>query len=520
MFPGNCWSAIGMHEKNHSMFHWIGEASRMIADAEDLLYPGAMPLAEVAILYPRSSWLWDESSNTTGTCRSASKSGSPDCQKLGPACAATIDLYCSTQAGGPAGMCNDCLAAWPAALEKAECPKAAGGGWDSALLTYCEGLGPAGPHGTEDQGSAAVDYQAEVFALFKALVQVENIQVDLIDEDSLNAAALSPFKALIVTEPDIPSEGQHAIVKWVQGGGNLLTVSGAATGDQYSQPSAVISSATGIVEAPRPRKMIQWTSTLGPSDTGTGDLGGFTAYGVRGNLSAGSATGPHLNRIAHFSDGSPAIVKNEAVGKGTATHFAFLPGIRFRNQNPYRADAHFDSLVNFTDGSLPYLLSFLNGSGVRSRVKVSEPQVETPLLTSDAGTVLTLLNWREAPVKSLSVTILTDHDVESVTTIASGTKLQFVSTKDDEGGGYLVAFTLPLLEHCDFVTLPTKKTARAHPLGPQVLKVDDDSTPAIPSTPIMGWLSWARFRCYSASNAHASSRHNKLTRTRLGRQSL
>ena len=64
------------------------------------------------------------------------------------------------------------------------------------------------------------------------------------------------------------------------------------------------------------------------------------------------------------------------------------------------------------------------------------------------------------------------------------------------------------------------KTAELHPVGPQALKVDDDSTPAIPSTPIMGWLSWARFRCYSASNAHASSRHNKLTRTRLGRQSL
>jgi len=274
------------------------------------------------------------------------------------------------------------------------------------------------------------------------------------------------------------------------------------------------------VEAPRPRKMIQWTSTLEPSDTGTGDLGNFTAYGVRGNLSAGSATGPHLKRIAHFSDGSPAIVKNEAVGKGTATHFAFLPGIRFRNQNPYRADAHFDSLVNFTDGSLPYLLSFLNDSGVRPRVKVSEPQVETPLLTSDAGTVLTLLNWREAPVQSLSVTVLTDHDVESVTAVASGAKLQFVSTKNDTEGGYIIAFTLPLLDHCDFVTLPAKKTARAHPLGPQALKVDDDSTPAIPSTPIMGWLSWARFRCYSASNAHASSRHNKLTRTHLGRQPL
>ena len=31
----------------------------MIAGADDLLYEGAMPYSSVAILYPRSSWLWD-----------------------------------------------------------------------------------------------------------------------------------------------------------------------------------------------------------------------------------------------------------------------------------------------------------------------------------------------------------------------------------------------------------------------------------------------------------------------------
>ena len=61
-FPGNCWSAIGMHEANHSTFVFIAEASRMIAEVEDLLIDGAMPTSEVAILYPRSSFLWDEAS--------------------------------------------------------------------------------------------------------------------------------------------------------------------------------------------------------------------------------------------------------------------------------------------------------------------------------------------------------------------------------------------------------------------------------------------------------------------------
>ena len=53
------YAAIGMHEKNHSMFQYIATANRMIADAEDLLFAGTMPVSDVAILYPRSSWIWD-----------------------------------------------------------------------------------------------------------------------------------------------------------------------------------------------------------------------------------------------------------------------------------------------------------------------------------------------------------------------------------------------------------------------------------------------------------------------------
>ena len=239
----------------------------------------------------------------------------------------------------------------------------------------------------------------------------------------------------------------------MEAGGNLLTISGAASGDRYNQPSTIISSATGIVEVPRQRKMIQWTSKLTAVATGTGDLGDITANGVRGNVTSSKTSG--FKQLAQFSDGSPAIIQNTAVGKGAATHFAFLPGIRFRNMNPYRADPHYNSLVNYTDGSLPYLLRFLKEGGVVPRVTVSATQVETPLLTSTAGSVLTLLNWNEVPVGSLVVTVRLDHDVTEVTAIGTGAALKFTSTKAD-GGVYVVAFALTL-EHCEFVTLPAKK---------------------------------------------------------------
>eukprot|EP01050_Picozoa_sp_SAG11_P014256 SAG11_NODE_1737_length_4343_cov_2.762488_2_plen_219_part_00 len=69
MFPGNCYSeeAIGLaptypggqNASQSGLFAQMAEASRMIAGADDLLYEGEMPYSRVAILYPRSSWLWD-----------------------------------------------------------------------------------------------------------------------------------------------------------------------------------------------------------------------------------------------------------------------------------------------------------------------------------------------------------------------------------------------------------------------------------------------------------------------------
>lgn len=93
-----------MRDPNHTLFKQIAEASRMIAAAEELLYPGRMPVADVAVLYPRSSWLWDNASGITGEC--STQPASADCKKLTSSCVATIDLYCASQAPT---QCAPCL---------------------------------------------------------------------------------------------------------------------------------------------------------------------------------------------------------------------------------------------------------------------------------------------------------------------------------------------------------------------------------------------------------------------------
>lgn len=123
----------------------------------------------------------------------------------------------------------------------------------------------------------------------------------------------------------------------------------------------------------------------------------------------------------------------------------------------YTGTQNFDQFVGYNDGSLPYLEDFLTHAGVRPRVVVSVTQVETPLLLSDGGAVLTLLNWRsDSHLSSLSVTVRLDFDVQKVTAVRSGSSLSFNMTEPQQGSEwYEVSFTTELTD-CDFITLKAK----------------------------------------------------------------
>lgn len=105
------------------------------------------------------------------------------------------------------------------------------------------------------------------------------------------------------------------------------------------------------------------------------------------------------------------------------THFAFLPCIHFNNTDPFHGTANWDNDTTFDDGSLPYLQEFLTNAGVAPRVQLSMTHVETPLISSDAGSILTLLNWRDAPVRAMQVMVRVDHKVDNVQLVSTGAKL-------------------------------------------------------------------------------------------------
>ena len=91
-----------------------------------------------------------------------------------------------------------------------------------------------------------IDYMDEAYGLYLALATDSNIPTDFIDEDALlEPATLAKYKLIWVTEPDIPSAGALGLASWVKTGGTLVTVSNAGTGDEYNEPSTVLSTLAG-----------------------------------------------------------------------------------------------------------------------------------------------------------------------------------------------------------------------------------------------------------------------------------
>ena len=407
--PGNCYSeeAIGaaptypggQNDTRSELFEQIASASRMIAGADDLLFEGEMPYSSLAILYPRSSWMWD--------------------------------------------VVN-------------------GSDHDDHDID-------------EDQGSTEMDYQAVVYGLFRAIGQYSNRQVDFIDEDSLTAEGLAPFRALIVTEPNVPTSGQEAILKWVAAGGHLATCSGAMASDRYARPTSTLSDATGVTEAPRARVMDtshqghkgkQWPNLV---HNASGQLGRLSAYIVRSHF---TRLGGRSTALAVFeTDNTPAVVRSD-VGQGRVTQFGFLPTTPFPFMDAYDPSPDFNRAP--IDGSIPYLLDFLDQAGVAPRVNITSAdgtnveRVETPLLVSDAGAVLTILCWQTravppAPQPPLSLQISVRVELKAkptaVDSVALGKPLEFTCTpvganSTGRAVPFVVRFSVDVL-YGDFVRIKT-----------------------------------------------------------------
>lgn len=282
---------------------------------------------------------------------------------------------------------------------------------------------------------STVDYMAEVFDLYLAL-QHAGIPVEFVDEDGLTAEGVRPYRVVYVTEPNVPTEGQRALAEWTRDGGTLVTVSGAAARDRYDEPCGVWSELTGLQEKARPRLFVGDVKMLKEVAQGTGDSGEFTAFGVRSTL---EKTEDGVK--ARFGDGAPAVLERPA-GKGRVVHFSWMPGMSYARAASWPKDRLPEG---FPEPVRRWIAWPVERAGVQPPVRCDRPFVEAPLLLSDRGAALTLLNWTNGPLPAVKVEARVPFAVKRVESVKRGA-LEF------QAGGNGVSFSLPL-DAADIVLL-------------------------------------------------------------------
>nr|BAL57169.1 hypothetical protein HGMM_F48A06C12 [uncultured Planctomycetota bacterium] len=264
--------------------------------------------------------------------------------------------------------------------------------WDCKEMTIAQGISDAT---NTNLNAATVDYMAEVFDIYLAL-QHANIPVEFIDEDDLTEAALKNFRVVYVTEPNVPREGQQALLTWLRQGGTLVTITNAATADRYDEPCNLIGQATGVAEKSRSRLLVPDANRLPVAGTLDLEKEKPTIYGVRGELMPND-----YQVLVRFADKAPAIVE-KPYERGRLVHYAFLPGISYWRS----ATARRDRLpVGFSDALRHWLTYPVRAAKVNPPVEVTRVLVETPLLVSDKGAALTLLNWSGEAINALEMRV-------------------------------------------------------------------------------------------------------------------
>jgi len=361
----------------------MAEASGLTARAEDLLWPGRPLPNDVAILFPRSSQIWDPFGGQEITD------------------ATNFNIYAET-----------------------------------------------------------VDYLAEVHGLYLAL-QHANVPVTWIDEEDLTAAVLGRYKLLYVTGPNIPAEGQRAIVSWVQSGGTLVSVPGAGARDRYNEALGRVASLGDLGEGQHERQAVRSIYALFPQ-WGVTD-GGSKAQAV-GGPELRTAVSPGGARVvaSYVDDGAPAIV-SAAAGAGTRVHFTFFPGMSYVRSGSSPPDPGREAGLpqGFSDVLRDWVVERpLVAAGVQRPVELGTPLVEAPVLRSSSGWAVTLLNWTPGPVSVLDVRARVPFSATRVDSARHG-DVQFTPTRDG------IVFDLPL-EAVDVLRIygPAARSAAPH-VGPE-----------------------------------------------------
>ena len=381
----------------------------MIADAEDILFTAKRQPSQVAIVYPRSSEMWDEwhTELATGMCLCCCVSS-----MVSRYIEYTVESYglylaLATDSNIPVDFIDEDALEEPQVLAQYK------------LILLTEPDVPAkGMQGLLDW----------VKTHGGTLATVSNAGSG--DEYNTQSATLST--AAKVTEP--PRK-------------RLIF------GSDESLPAGT----TGTVDYSTVLEGEQRVATSGAKDTErssslkfsapAGSYGALTPTSILPSEAEGESA---VKTLGTFADGSAAVTLT-ALGKGQIVRLGWLPGVSYWFSSPQGSIGNrprSDAIRQIIAGLATELAS------VETPVIASATRVETPLLLAPdkKAAVVTVLNFGAglpvAPIDSLELNVSLPFLPTKVESVEHGA---LVFGADHKGDNSVISFTLPTLEYADFV---------------------------------------------------------------------
>lgn len=242
-------------------------------------------------------------------------------------------------------------------------------------------------------------YMSETFGLHLAL-QHSAIPVQAIDEDSCAGDELKHYKVIYITAPDLPKASAAGLINWVRDGGVLVMTAGSCVADRYHQPTTTLLEAAGVEPQTAVRPLHSSLNSIrkgplvkiGDSET--------SSYGEHELLKA-----KDVEIRETFDDGSPAITCRK-VGRGAIYRFANYPGLSYW-RSATRQTGGLPS--GFAGPWRDAIAEPVRDAKVKLHVRLDRPLIEAPVLHSDKGVAVTLLNWSGQSQTDVEVTLRSDR---------------------------------------------------------------------------------------------------------------
>ncbi len=275
--------------------------------------------------------------------------------------------------------------------------------------------------------------------------------VDLITEGDILAGTLKDYDLVHFAGEWIDERTVPLLDAWVKGGGVLYACAGLGRFNRFGEPETGLWQLLGLKDVATVKDAYHLRTMLelplaAPIDTITIDRKGVPAIAMKQRLTPADA-----RPIGAWSDGSVAVTVREH-GKGKAIAVGGLPGTSYfktalRAAPWARGGRH--TVYNPTDFSAPAVQLVRLGLEAKRpprQAACSNPYVETAIIDHKDGTLLTLINWTNGPLKQLEVGVRVSQRPRQVRSVQGRREL---SATYADG---IARFTMDL-EEADYVML-------------------------------------------------------------------